>query len=107
MWYLIRWMLFGPPSHWPGAKKVAPEGTHQPESGKRPFAEVENGPMRIRFWRNTNMKGQVYFNLDLVRVVNPNQVAKYFKGNHLEDVRAVTYKAQAWLRENVADLTFK
>lgn len=102
MWYLLRLLLIGPSRFSPKETRL-----HTPQSGREPFDVVDSGMMRIRFWKNLDSRGRTYFNLDLVRVVGRNELSKHFKGSDLDDIKFVARKAQAWLRENVADLDLR
>ena len=80
---LIRWtvigtrvLLLGPMSFQPLHRRPAVEEVTIPHGNRPPFQQFTYGSMTIRVWRNWNQRGELYFNLDIVRQVGAGRTAK-------------------------------
>lgn len=95
----VRAVVIGPPSFQPQRRKFEMVEVTIPEGSRPPFQMFTYGAMTMRAWRNWNARGEIYFNLDLVRQVGQGRLAKSFRPGDLEDVERCVYKMRAWLRE--------
>ncbi len=96
----VRTIFIGPPSFQPMRKKPAGEDASIPYGNRPPFQQFTYGCVTIRAWRNWNVRGALYFNLDLVRQVGLGRVAKSFRPEDLDDVERCVHKMRASLRES-------
>ena len=102
LFYLVagcRLLVVGPQSYRPARRVTAEVMPEIPLGNRPPFQRFTYGSMTIRVWRNWNARGELYFNLDLVREVGKGRTAKSFRPQDLDDVERCLYKVQAWLRD--------
>lgn len=96
----IRVVFIGPPSFRPMGRKPTADEVTIPTGSRPPFQQFTYGSVAIRAWRNWSKQGELYFNLDLVRLVGRGRVAKSFRPADLDDVERCVHKMRAWLRES-------
>lgn len=101
MLWLLRLLLIGPESFRlaNSDRPKAPVMVDIPPGSKPPFQEFCYGQMVIRAWQNWNGQGERYFNLDLVRSLGRNRIAKSFRPEDIDDARRCVDRMSAWLRE--------
>ena len=91
----IRGIFIGPPSFQPRRKRQVETPLAIPHGNRPPFQQFAYGPMLVRVWQNWSKRGELYFNLDIVREVGKGRIAKSFRPEDLDDVERCLYKVRA------------
>jgi len=95
MVWLVRLLIWGPS----GSPAVKPQMGDNPIGDRPPFQEFTFGNIRGRAWRNWSPRGEVYFSIDVVRLLAKGRIAKSFRPEDIGDAIRVLTRLQAWHRD--------